>query len=385
MDGAAVVCPAGDGQSYIRVYVRNASNSPVVGAEVYFGYDHASCNYRDCSSPSVTGADGIALLYPRMGIEATTTDCCEFGIEVFAHLEGEPEVALSWNGAPGPDIRDWKSLDLDNNLIVNGVTYEWGDMGIFSGDFQTSACRSDFSGDGQVNIMDLSIISPHVIHLALVVSAPTLDFTAPPEDIWHCQTVTLENWGNNPVNWQLTEECPWLTMSVGGNISSTLSGTIPGPPQEPPHPDASVVCEFCVNTIGLTEGYHEYDVPLTSSSSYHQCVTPDWIRIGVTVEIDPTAVEDLRLLTLEQNFPNPFNPKTAIGFTLAQPGRVDLIVYDIAGRLVKTLSAGPMVAGRHEVLWDGRDESGNEAASGVYYYRLETDGTVYSKGMVLLR
>jgi len=74
---------------------------------------------------------------------------------------------------------------------------------------------------------------------------------------------------------------------------------------------------------------------------------------------------------LEQNHPNPFNPSTQIQFTLAQPGTVLLTVYDMLGREVKQLVNGSLAAGRHSVQWDGSNERGEKAASGVYFYRLQ--------------
>lgn len=83
--------------------------------------------------------------------------------------------------------------------------------------------------------------------------------------------------------------------------------------------------------------------------------------------------------------PNPFNPSTMIMYELATPGHVTIAVYDVGGRLVRTLVDGHVGPGRHEVMWNGLDGSGNTAASGVYFYRLTTPGLVDTRKMVLLR
>jgi len=80
------------------------------------------------------------------------------------------------------------------------------------------------------------------------------------------------------------------------------------------------------------------------------------------------------VVTLHPNRPNPFNPQTAIGYDMPRQGRVRLSVFDLAGRRVRQLVDGVMGAGRHEVVWDGRDASGMRAASGSYVVRLEADG-----------
>lgn len=71
-------------------------------------------------------------------------------------------------------------------------------------------------------------------------------------------------------------------------------------------------------------------------------------------------------------WPNPFAGRTAIHFSLPEPGRVRLTVHDVAGRLVRTVLEGPMEAGEHGTGWDGRDASGRPVAAGIYQVRLET-------------
>ena len=89
---------------------------------------------------------------------------------------------------------------------------------------------------------------------------------------------------------------------------------------------------------------------------------------------------------LGQNYPNPFNPLTTVRYETKQPGRVRLAVFDVQGRLVKTLVDGAVPAGEHTVPWNGQTYTGSAAASGVYYYRLSTEsGYVESRRMVLMR
>jgi hypothetical protein len=92
---------------------------------------------------------------------------------------------------------------------------------------------------------------------------------------------------------------------------------------------------------------------------------------------------------LYANFPNPFNPSTRIRLaTPAGAGElpVRLTVHDIQGRLVKVLHDGNLSRGVvHSFIWDGTDEGGNTAASGVYFSRAEMEGKVSSRKMVLLK
>ena len=88
---------------------------------------------------------------------------------------------------------------------------------------------------------------------------------------------------------------------------------------------------------------------------------------------------------LSQNFPNPFNPTTGIEFGLSARSVVALRIYDAAGRLVRTLVDEAMPAGKHVKIWDGRTGAGAEAASGIYFYRLNAGAFAETRKMVLLR
>jgi hypothetical protein len=88
---------------------------------------------------------------------------------------------------------------------------------------------------------------------------------------------------------------------------------------------------------------------------------------------------------LQQNYPNPFNPVTTIGFALPRGEHVSLRVYDLLGREVATLLDGMQQPGNRTVEWDGRDNLGSPAPSGIYLYRLVTGSFATSRSMVLLK
>ena len=91
-------------------------------------------------------------------------------------------------------------------------------------------------------------------------------------------------------------------------------------------------------------------------------------------------------LMLGQNVPNPFNPQTTIAFELKERQEVRLRVFDLAGRLVKSLIGGEgYTSGCHEVVWNGRDEAGRRVAFGTYFYRLEAGSFSETKRMVLVK
>jgi len=93
----------------------------------------------------------------------------------------------------------------------------------------------------------------------------------------------------------------------------------------------------------------------------------------------PTAFE------LSQNYPNPFNPSTNISFALPEQTDVSLEVFNILGKKVRLLINESFAAGQHTVVWDGRNDNGVEVASGVYFYRMQTETTFQTKKMLFLK
>lgn len=92
-----------------------------------------------------------------------------------------------------------------------------------------------------------------------------------------------------------------------------------------------------------------------------------------------------RAARLNANYPNPFNPSTTFSFELAHADDVQLTVIDARGRLVRTLVNGQVSAGKHEILFDGKDAHGSTLASGVYYYKLRAAGLEYTRAATLLK
>jgi hypothetical protein len=88
---------------------------------------------------------------------------------------------------------------------------------------------------------------------------------------------------------------------------------------------------------------------------------------------------------MAQNFPNPFALDTRIAFALPEAAAVDLRVYNVQGRLVRTLVNERVPAGRHVASWDGTDEAGSRVSSGIYFYRIATEGNRAERKMVLLK
>lgn len=150
-----------------------------------------------------------------------------------------------------------------------------------------------------------------------------------------------------------------------------------------------------------SSNFRDYDFALGKTYYYqvsacdltgHESEYSDELEV-VATSVDEYAEEENRPPTYQlfQNYPNPFNSSTVIWYYLpdvgCQPAQVEITVYNVLGKLVKTLVKKRQYPGRHRMSWDGKDEEGNEAASGIYFCKLKVSGLelVKPRKMVLLR
>ena len=118
------------------------------------------------------------------------------------------------------------------------------------------------------------------------------------------------------------------------------------------------------------------------------CAFSDGEWIADTFEVYSTDIDESKLprnVELFPNRPDPFNATTVLPFAIADYGNVRLEISDILGRRVRVVFDGNLPAGYHEVVWDGRDDNGRNAPSGVYNCRLSVEGKSYSQRITLLR
>lgn len=118
--------------------------------------------------------------------------------------------------------------------------------------------------------------------------------------------------------------------------------------------------------------------------AYKDFVTIKYIQSS-DVEDENGARERPSEFALSQNYPNPFNQSTKIEFALRKSGFVSLILYDLLGRKVRTLVSERLIPGYKSVLWDGKNDSGDDVASGIYFYQLKVGDFSETKKLVLLK
>ena len=106
----------------------------------------------------------------------------------------------------------------------------------------------------------------------------------------------------------------------------------------------------------------------------------------------PTSVKEQELMqnvissfVLYQNYPNPFNPSTTIQYEVPKAGVVEVNIFDIQGRLVRSILKSNQEAGTHSVVWDSHNSNGNIVVSGTYFCQVLFDGSSLVKKLVLIK
>jgi hypothetical protein len=109
------------------------------------------------------------------------------------------------------------------------------------------------------------------------------------------------------------------------------------------------------------------------------------VERGQTTDVSETQTNLPKTFGLMQNYPNPFNPETAIGFDVPEPSPVKITVYNISGRIIRTLVDEKKSPGHFTVLWDGRNQQGNMVSTGIYFYVMKAGDRVFVKKMSFVK
>lgn len=145
-----------------------------------------------------------------------------------------------------------------------------------------------------------------------------------------------------------------------------------------PHlsPPGKLLISYNVNTLNFWDHFTNADIyrPRFITLELNEQVT------RIEKKSEPPAS-----FPLSQNYPNPFNATTRIEFQLDRSSHVCLKIYNVLGQEMRTLINENLIGGNHAVVWDGKDDSGTAAGSGVYFYRIQIDRDIVSKKMLILR
>lgn len=193
------------------------------------------------------------------------------------------------------------------------------------------------------------------------------------------------------------------TVIISGKVASPVFSPMPGIYES--GIDLSMHCETLQSVIRFTT---DGAIPAESSSVYRRPIRIDttttviarafknnWIpsdamegvytiHIPVHVENEYTDILPDQYY-LSHNYPNPFNPETKIQFEIPETAEVEIIIYNMEGREIRSLLRERREAGHHEVFWDGTDNNNCKVSSGVYLYQLTAGQYVFSRKLIFIK
>ena len=172
-----------------------------------------------------------------------------------------------------------------------------------------------------------------------------------------------------------------ISQNLGQSILLNVNGLIEGAGNSTEPTDY-----IFVDMYGVEENFtYYYWIESVNNAGETEMFGP----VSLTIPLDetnqgtPIAPDSYGL---QQNYPNPFNPSTSISFALQEDSNVELIIYNIKGRKIRSIFNDHISADQIQtVIWDGNDASNKQVSSGVYFYKLITDKKVYMNKMLLIK
>jgi hypothetical protein len=247
-------------------------------------------------------------------------------------------AAAFWSSAPHLNPDAVRYLLLENA----GIFKDWGPSGV------------DYTyGYGGMKLPPLCIVDPDSLDFGIVLVSDSLDMY-----------FDIINNGDGILSGTVSETCSFFDVVEGGGSYSLAAGeTLP------------VTVRFKPGAGGSFDCWIETGAPCA-----------DVYCTGDGDDVSSLGIVSGKRFHLYQNYPNPFNPTTHIRYDVpASGGRVTLRIYNVEGRLVRTLINEDQSPGQKMTTWHGRNDQGQSVATGVYFYRMTAPGFTLTKKMVLLK
>ncbi len=275
----------------------------------------------------------------------------------YLHFYVDGGEVASWAGTVG-----WSQLT--HTVSAGTHTFKWS----FTKDYSVSTG----SDCGWIDYVEFpTLVAPP--SPSATVDPTSLEDVLAPDDV-ALASINLCNVGDADLEHSVSVEYQdgpgtgWLSVTP-------ISGTVA--------PQGVVRLDVEFDATGLAEDDYTADILIATNDPAHPTIT---VPVSMTVTTW-VGVDDEVPLTMVffGAVPNPFNPTTSLHFSLPRESRVDLNIYDVSGRLVRTLVSGSRAAGPNEVRWDGKDNAGQEIASGTYFARMVVDEQIEIKSLTLVR
>jgi hypothetical protein len=280
--------------------------------------------------------------------------------QVPAKRSGIADTLIANPGAGGSFVMRVYVTDPDGDIL----SYRWYRDGVFTGEI-TSSYEFTYSAVTQTTFFGVDVFvfdqqEKLLVNWAIKVPVELSSFSA---SVVEGQRVLL--------NWKTASEQNnigfnvWRSRTEAGKYEKINTNLIP------PRLDGDY--EFADANVDPGSKYF-YKLESLDRDGQKQLHGP----IQITMALPQSFV-------LEQNYPNPFNPSTHIRFELPKAAIVTLSIYNSLGQEVRRLVSGQKPAGYHTIVWNGKDQQGRPAPSGIYHYRLQAGDFIATKKMVLAK
>jgi hypothetical protein len=305
---------------------------------------------------------------------------------------GMTEMYLTLNVSAAGNISFWRKVSSESGYDFLRFYIDSNEMGSWSGEQvwaqQTYAVTPGEHTFKWAYIKDYSTVGGSDCAWIDDITLPITGNTNVP--IYY-QSQTALNFSQVPLNTTVSQN---LVVRNLGSVAMTGTITVPS------------LVNLLFNGAAVTDTYN-YSIPansngtftislyLTAQTTFNGNISitsndPNLTSQQISLHVDTsTANEDPlqipEITSLQGNFPNPFNPETTIRFGLKQAGRVSIEIYNTKGQHIRTLVSDKLKAGYHSAVWNGTDSSGKAVSSGMYLYRMQTEGFAQTRKMMLMK
>jgi|GEM_PF-1387730 len=294
-----------------------------------------------------------------------------------------------YNG--GIDIGGSCDPDITGDLNLDGVGYTVADAVFYRDYFIKGLSVFEYpeisSVQSDVNFDDIPLTVEDFVYLIRVMLG---DAEPRPDSVLNCDDNAKfsQNNGTVIVDFDSADSLGAVFLKVQGEVTPVLeaAGMEMGY-----HYDSAFTNIFIysfeagksIHGGPLVSGIGDKSIFEAATATYHGAKVTT--VLDYLLDVDKVTGDLPDDFSLGINYPNPFNPATTFEYNLPYACEVELTVYNIRGQKVKTLVNQTMSAGRHTAVWRGVNEDGQTVASGVYFYRIQTDKFVATKKMVLMK
>jgi hypothetical protein len=278
------------------------------------------------------------------------------------------------------------------DINLNGIAYETADFVLFVNHLVNPAAFPFTSVQVQatdINTDGLTLTVADLVYLLNIINGNILPPLKPETNPSSLEIMVAENNGIIEVGTNADVELAAVLMKINHTGLALAQPQALCGLQTAYHDDGRTmtILMYDPECRGLSNGQNRlFNVAIVSGN-----IDIGSITVGEIQAADPQGrpvngeVQMPQAYDLIGNYPNPFNSSTRISFAIANKAFVDLDVFDVTGRIVRRLAQAEFPAGKHELIWNGQDDFGQNVASGIYFYRIKVDNYIEVNKTTLIK